>query len=105
MCPETLVKNTSFQHISVYPTQQSHRHAISPPRHRHQHRVCYVTLYNFAKIGVDFPVLTHRGIDPTLAKHENFAKKQPTQLEVQQVADREAEGQTEGEEESQIRAA
>jgi hypothetical protein len=45
------------------------------------------------------------GIDPTLAKHENFAKRQPTQLKVQQVAGREAEGQTEGEEESQIRAA
>jgi hypothetical protein len=49
-------------------------------------------------------VLTHRGISLAPATYENLAERQPTKLEVQQVAGREAEGQTEREKESQIGA-
>jgi hypothetical protein len=67
-------------------------------------RVCYTILSTSQQLEVDFPVLTHRGISLALATYENFAERQPTKLEVQQVAGREAEGQTEREEESQIGA-
>ena len=69
-----------------------------------QSRVCYTSLSTSQQLEVDFPVLTHRGISLVLATYENFAERQPTKLEVQQVAGREAEGQTEREEESQIGA-
>jgi hypothetical protein len=80
------------------------RHATATHIANIHRRVCHTSLSTSQQLEVDFPVLTHRGISLALATYENFAKRQPTQLEVQQVAGREAEGKTEREEESQIGA-